>query len=312
MAVNTVRTTINGQTYDLTYSSASGKWEASLTAPIGSSFNLPGGYYPVSVTATDTAGNSTTVNPETPTLGDSLKLYVKEKQPPVIVIISPTTGSYIINNTPEIKFTIMDNAIGDNGDSGVAINTLSLVINDGTPITNTSEGMVCTKVDGGYSCTYTPQTAIPDGSCTIKIDASDNDGNAATQATVTFTVDTVAPTLTITSPTDGFETNKSQITVSGITNDATSSPVVITITLNGTDQGSVTVDPDGSFSKNINLVEGSNAIKITATDKAGRTTDVTRTVTLNTSAPQITDVSIVPNPADAGKTYIITVTVVGH
>ena len=53
-----VTTTINGQTYTLTYNSSSGAYEATLNAPQGSSYNLAGGYYPVSVSATDDAGNT--------------------------------------------------------------------------------------------------------------------------------------------------------------------------------------------------------------------------------------------------------------
>ena len=48
---------------------------------------------------------------------------------------------------------------------------------------------------------------------------------------------------------------------------------------------------------------------VTATDRAGKSTSVTRNVEVNTTAPKITAVEIVPNPADAGATYIIKVTV---
>ena len=44
MAIKTVKATINGQTYDLTLNSASGKWEATITAPGKTSYNLAGGY----------------------------------------------------------------------------------------------------------------------------------------------------------------------------------------------------------------------------------------------------------------------------
>ena len=47
MAIKTVKATINGQTYDLTLNSASGKWEATITAPGKTSYNLAGGYYNV-------------------------------------------------------------------------------------------------------------------------------------------------------------------------------------------------------------------------------------------------------------------------
>lgn len=99
-------------------------------------------------------------------------------------------------------------------------------------------------------------------------------------------------------------TNKSTVTVTGTTDDATSKPV--TVTVNGT---TVTVASDGSFSKDVTLTEGSNTITIIAKDKAGKTTTVTRTVTLDTKAPVIKSVTMTPNPVDAGKTYIIAVEV---
>ena len=150
---------------------------------------------------------------------------------------------------------------------------------------------------------------MSDGSHTVSVDCSDHDGNAATQKTATYTVDTVPPTLNITSPSDGLITNTETITVAGMTNDATSSPVTIIIKLNDADQGSVTVGSDGSFSKAVTLADGSNTISITATDAAGKTSSVTRTVILDTSSPQITAATITPNPVDAGATMIISVTI---
>ena len=139
--------------------------------------------------------------------------------------------------------------------------------------------------------------------------ASDNDGNTAAAKSTTFTVDTVPPALNVTSPAEGLITAAPALTVSGTTNDATSSPVTITITLNSVDQGDVTVQANGAFSKSVALSEGANTIVVTATDAAGKLSTVTRNVTLDTSVPQIVSASVVPNPADAGATVTITVVV---
>ena len=69
MAIKTVKATINGQTYDLTLNSASGKWEATITAPGKTSYNLAGGYYNVSVEATNEAGTKGSADAST---GDGL------------------------------------------------------------------------------------------------------------------------------------------------------------------------------------------------------------------------------------------------
>lgn len=235
MSISTVKATINGQTYNLTLNSSTGKYEATLTAPGKTSFNQTGGYYNVAVVATNTAGTSATA------------------------------------------------------DASTAIST--------------------TAITGGYQVTYTPASALSDGAHTVTIDVSDNDGNAAAQKSTTYTVDTIPPTLNLTAPTEGFITATSALTVAGTTNDATSSPVSVAIKLNGTDQGAVSVGTNGAFSKAVTLAEGSNTIVVTATDAAGKTTTVTRTVTLDTSVPKITAATITPNPVDAGASMVISVTI---
>ena len=56
--ISTVSAVINGQTYNLTLDSTSGKYKATITAPSKSSYNEPGHYYDVKVTAEDEYGNT--------------------------------------------------------------------------------------------------------------------------------------------------------------------------------------------------------------------------------------------------------------
>lgn len=307
MAISTVKVQINGTWYDLTYNSSSGKYEKTITAPNTTSYNVNGGhYYPVTVQVTNTAGTIKTVNDADATLGNSLKLTVKEKIKPTITITSPGASSYVTNNKQPIVFQLRDEA----GGSGVNLTTLALKIDGGTAFGSASTGMVCTAVTNGYDCTYTPQTALSDGAHTITINVTDYDGNTATQASRTYTVDTVPPVLNVTNPANSFITNTAAMVVQGTTNDATSSPVTVTIKLNNVDQGTVTVS-SGSFSKSVTLSEGTNTIVVTSTDAAGRATTVTITGTLDTSVPQISSVTITPNPVDAGATMVIAVAVSG-
>lgn len=299
MAIKTVKATINGQTYDLTLNSASGKWEATITAPGKTSYNLAGGYYNVSVEATNEAGTKGSADASTV---DGLKLVVKETVAPVITIVSPTAGAYVANSKQPVVFNITD----ETGGSGVDISTL-VVKQDGTAVA--AANITHTAIANGYSVTYTPSAALSDGSHTVTINCKDHDGNAATEKSTTYTVDTVPPTLNVTSPADGLITAASSVTVAGTTNDATSSPVVITISLNGTDQGTVAVGTGGTFSKVITLKEGSNTIIVKAKDAAGKESSVTRTVTLDTSVPKIKAATITPNPVDTGKTMVISVTI---
>lgn len=292
MAVKTVQYIFNGQTYNLTYNSTTKKYEATVTAPSKSSYNQTDHVLGGTIKATDQAGNVTTVDQTHSTLGTSLKLRVKEKVAPVISITAPSSGAYITNTTPTIEFTVTDE------DSGVSSETIAVTI-DGTAISSVTK----TAITGGYKCTCTP-AALKDGANTISVTASDNDGNAASAKTSSFTVDTVPPTLSVTAPAEGLITKKSTVTVTGKTDDATSKPV--TVTVNGT---AVTVGTDGAFSKDVTLANGSNTITIIAKDKAGKTTTVTRTVTLDTAAPVIKSITLTPNPVDCGKTFVIAVEV---
>lgn len=299
MSVKTVQATLNGQTYNLTLNSSTGAYEATITAPSTSSYPLSGHYYPVSIKAEDTAGNVTTKDATDSTLGSSLRLTVREKVAPAVTISAPTASALITNNTPAITWSITDD------DSGVNPDTIKLTI-DSTVITS---GITKTANGKGYTCSYTPVAALSDGSHTIKVDASDYDGNAATQKSVTFKIDTVPPTLNVTAPANNLITNQAACTVTGNTNDVTSSPVTMTVKLNSGAAADVTVNGDGTFSKSLTLAEGANTITVVAKDGAGKTTTVTRTVTLDTAAPVISEVSLVPNPVDAGKTFVLSVKV---
>lgn len=299
MAVKTVQAVINGQTHTLTYNATTKKYEATVTAPSTSSYNQNGHYYNVQIKATDEAGNSVSKDATDTTLGSSLKLRVKEKVAPVISITAPSSSAKLTNNKPVIKWTVTDS------DSGVDPSTIKLIIDSQTITT----GITKTASGKNYTCSYTPTTALSDGSHTIKISASDYDGNAAAQKSITFTVDTVPPELSVTAPIDNLVTNQASIEVKGTTNDVTSSPVTLTIKLNNGTAQTVEVGSDGSFSKTLTLVSGENTIVITATDGAGNTSTVTKQVELDQTAPVIQSVTITPNPVNAGATYTISVEV---
>jgi hypothetical protein len=304
MAIASVKFTVNGTQYAATYNSTSGKWEATITAPGATSFNLAGGFYPVSATATNSAGTSTTVTTSDATLGASLKLVVKEKVKPTISITSPGAGAHLADNTPTITAQLRDETNG----SGVKLSTFALKL-DATTYNSGSSGMSIATVSGGYDVTFTPQSALSDGEHTITVTVSDNDGNAATAATRSFITNTIPPTLNVTAPADGLVTATAAQTVTGTTNGAQGSAVTVKIALNGVDQGTITVDSGGNFSKSVTLAEGSNSIVVTSTDLAGQVSSVTLGVTLDTSAPAFTAISITPNPADAGATLVITASV---
>lgn len=296
MAIQTVTATINGQTYTLTYNATDGAYEATITAPSTTSFNQPGHYYDVSISATDTAGNTTTQDGSTISAD---RLVVHETVAPTISNLSPSSGSYITNNKPTITGQFTDTG------SGINESSFTLQIGAGALIAYNAAGMTLTAIANGYSFSYVPQTAIADGNTTITVKVSDNDGNQAT-ATDTFTIDTVKPSLNVTTPTNNLVTNQANQTVSGTTSTTNGGNLTISITLNGTDQGAVALNA-GSFSKAITLANGANTIVITSTDQAGQSTTQTISATLDTVAPTITSVTITPNPVNTGQTFTIKV-----
>lgn len=293
MAIQSVQFKLNGQTYNLSYDSTEGVYKATVTAPSTTSYHENSDHkFHGEVTVMDNAGNTAVA-----TVQDfaTLGLRVLEKVKPTIAVTYPTNSALVSNNKPTIQWTVED--LG----SGIDPSTISIKIDNGATITT---GITKTQNDRGYSCEYTPSSALEDGSHTITLGVSDNDGNAANAVSSSFTVDTVPPTLNVEAPVDGYITNNPTLTVSGTSNDLVSSPVSVTV--NGK---AVTVASNGSFSTTVQLEEGENAIMVVATDAAGKSTTVTRTVTLDTTAPVIQSVTLTPNPVDAGNTYIITVAV---
>lgn len=268
MAIQTVQAIINGVTTTLTLNNQTGKYEATLTAPATSSYPKEGHYYPVQIKATDKAGNAVTVDDKHETLGSKLRLVVKEKVAPTITILKPTSGQLMSQNKPEISFEVKDN------DSGVNESTVTLKIDNGAV-----SGLSKSTIEGGFRYTYTPATALKDGEHTVTVNASDNDGNAATPATLTFRVLATAPNLSITSPEDGSWHKNASVAFAGSTNGAK-----LTVKVGNGNAQNVPIS-DGTFTGNVTLVEGANTVTFVATSASGVDTTITRTLNLDTKAP---------------------------
>ncbi|MFQ9184388.1 MAG: Ig-like domain-containing protein [Thomasclavelia ramosa] len=233
-----------------------------------------------------------TVDDKHETLGSKLRLVVKEKVAPTITILKPTSGQLMSQNKPEISFEVKDN------DSGVNESTVTLKIDNGAV-----SGLSKSTIEGGFRYTYTPTTALKDGEHTVTVNASDNDGNAATPATLTFRVLATAPNLSITSPEDGSWHKNASVAFAGSTNGAK-----LTVKVGNGNAQNVPIS-DGTFTGNVTLVEGANTVTFVATSASGVDTTITRTLNLDTKAPVITNVTITPNPVDGGKTYVVAVEV---
>ena len=292
MAITKVRVKINGTWTNLAKDSSTGKWTGNVTAPATTSYNQTGGYYPITVEATNDAGTVTTVDATDTTLGSVLRLVVKETTKPVIKLVQPSNGAYISNNQLPVIFDVTD----ETGGSGVDVSTVELNL-AGSTYKDGSTGMSKAAITDGYRFTFTPQVALSDGAKEIKITASDHDGNAAAKVTASYTVDTVPPTLTISSPQDGLATNQKNMV-----------PVTVTV-IHGGASYTPAVANDGSFSQALVLTEGENTIQVVSTDAAGKSTTINLTVVLDTSVPTIKSATFAPNPVNASASVQITLEV---
>ncbi len=121
--------------------------------------------------------------------------------------------------------------------------------------------------------------ALAEGPNAIALAATDRVGHATT-VSHTLVLDTLPPSLTITSPADGSFSDHAELQVSGTASDAN----LAQVTVNGV---SATLAGE-TFSATVTLTEGSSTITVVATDAAGHSASAALTVTLDTAAPVLT------------------------
>ena len=142
-----------------------------------------------------------------------------------------------------------------------------------------------TNAQGGW--TFTPP-ALADGNHTIVASQTDGFGNTGS-ASLTFTLDTTAPTVAITSA--GGPTNQASQTITG-TVDVADAGATVTILDGATVVGSAVVQTGGSWTATgVTLTSGTNSLTAQVTDTAGNSTTSTAVVyTLSTTGPTVTEV----------------------
>lgn len=109
--------------------------------------------------------------------------------------------------------------------------------------------------------------------------AQDGSGNQG-RLEIHVVRDTLAPVLSLTSPSEGLLTKAPSVDVVGLVDDLHAQVMV-----NGT---SVEVKPNGLFTRSLQLPEGAVEIRITASDLAGNLSTVVRHITIDRTAPKIT------------------------
>jgi VCBS repeat-containing protein len=201
-------------------------------------------------------------------------------------------------------------SVYDDVDLNIGNLTNGQTTNDDKPtLTGTAEANSTVKIydngtllttitaDGSGNWSYTPTTALNQGSHNLTVTATDGHGNTSPAASFTVVVDSIAPlTPAITLISDNVGTITGPVANNGVTNDST--PTIngtgepgSTVTLyNGTDPvTTLVVDSSGtwSYTPATPLPDATYSYTVKATDAAGNTTGSSAvvTITVDTVAP---------------------------
>lgn len=305
---------VNGQKFPAVYKEETDNWEIVGMAPSESSWSQPDHVFPITLVATDAAGNEVRMTSNDETYGDELKIRVLEKTLPTATIASPTTGSVIGDNSVGVRVEFSDAGGSGLNKTEIVIKVNSVPVND----------VEVSGEDGSGSliATFTASD-LSDGQNTIEAYVKDNDGNVSETDTVTFVVSTVAPNLVIESPIEMAITNGTTIDFKGYASTSVADITIESVKISVNNAPEVDVPEDSSAAESTSghnargfnyavtlTIEGENTIVVRATDSAGKTTEVTRHIVLDTKAPIITDVVLDPHVVDASGQFKITFKVV--
>lgn len=290
-----------------------GAWSITLTPAQVTAFVDGGGALTLTATAVDTSLNPSAA-PATRTLTADLAA------PTITLDAQPFFDAFLNGTDAAAPQTISGTAPGAEGQE------VTVTITDGTTTVTLTP-----TADGGGAWT-TPFTAagsgLDEGLITVSATVSDAAGNpAAAPATASFTLDTIAPVVTITTIAgDGIiniaEQGTDGITVTGTT-DASEEGRTVTVTVDGGAGGSNTVGAGGAWSvfipaANLAGLGDTDTPDFVAsiTDLAGNTgTSAAATATVDFTRPTVTLDAVatddIINAFEAGNGFTLSGTTTG-
>ncbi|WP_455906033.1 Ig-like domain-containing protein [Enterobacter asburiae] len=266
-----VTVTLNGKSYTATIQS-DGSWTTTVpAADVGALAD--GASYQVSVSAQDSAGNSASA-----THGISV-----DTTAPVVSIATLSADDMLNAAEAQQPLTVRGSSSAEAGQT--------------VTVTLGGKSYTATVANDGTWTLDVPAAdlaALSQGALTVTASVNDKAGNNG-QTTHTLTVDTVAPTVTIsTVADDDIVNNAEQLagqTISGTT--TAEQGQTVTVSFNGHSY-QATVGADGSWSVFVpgrdflGLSDGDYTITASVSDKAGNPGSATHDVTLNGDVPTIT------------------------
>ncbi|TQS86308.1 type I secretion C-terminal target domain-containing protein, partial [Limnobaculum zhutongyuii] len=195
---------------------------------------------------------------------------------------SPVESLLITDNVGDYQGELKN---GDTTDD--ATPTFSGQAEAGSIVTIYNDGVAIgsAKVGDNGSWTFTPTTDLPDGNYKFTTTVTDKAGNqGASTPVVNITIDTSTLSVKIDNLIDDVGTVTGDILPNGITDDLRPEIVgtvskpgsIVTVYIDGVNQGTATVKADGtwSFTPTTDLGQGEHKVTVTAKDTSGNVTDM--------------------------------------
>ena len=297
-AGSTVTVTINGKSYSASVQ-ADGTWQAAV--PAADVSRWADGSLTISASAQDTSGNPVNIG-----------TVVDVDLAPVAISINSVTDDNVLNAAEKGQDLVLSGS-SSNVEAGQTVT----IIFAGKTWTTTVDA------NGDWTCTVPAAdlSGLKDGDASVQVSVINVNGNAASSSQA-FSVDAAAPAVTINTISGDNMLNAAEaaqdLTLSGTS--TAEAGQTVTVTFNG-NQYTAQVQANGSWTLDVpaadleEIADGSAAVTVTVSDKAGNPASAGASVLVDTTVPQITfDIVAgddIVNIAEHGQALIVTGKVTG-
>ncbi|HHU0771843.1 TPA: Ig-like domain-containing protein [Enterobacter hormaechei subsp. xiangfangensis] len=297
-AGSTVTVSINGKSYSASVL-ADGTWQAAV--PAADVSRWADGSLTISASAQDTSGNPVNIG-----------TVVDVDLAPVAISINSVTDDNVLNAAEKGQDLVL---------SGSSSN-----VEAGQTVTIIFAGKTWTTMvdaNGDWTCTVPAAdlSGLKDGDASVQVSVTNVNGNAASSSQA-FSVATAAPAVTINTISGDNMLNAAEaaqdLTLSGTS--TAEAGQTVTVAFNG-NQYTAQVQANGSWTLDVpaadmaGIADGSAAVTVTVSDKAGNPASAGASVLVDTTVPQITfDIVAgddIVNIAEHGQALIVTGKVTG-
>ena len=289
-AGSTVTVSINGKSYSASVL-ADGTWQAAV--PAADVSRWADGSLTISASAQDTSGNPVNIG-----------TVVDVDLAPVAISINNVTDDNVLNAAEKGQDLVLSGS-SSNVEAGQTVT----IIFAGKTWTTTVDS------NGDWTCTVPAAdlSGLKDGDASVQVSVTNVNGNAASSSQA-FSVATAAPAVTMLNAAEAAQ----DLTLSGTS--TAEAGQTVTVAFNG-NQYTAQVQANGSWTLDVpaadmaGIADGSAAVTVTVSDKAGNPASAGASVLVDTTVPQITfDIVAgddIVNIAEHGQALIVTGKVTG-